>query len=154
MSNIVEQNLSLTVHVTNMRQILLVPVLGIECLSSAVRIYDFPILAEYLGAEVIDVFKRLKNQTLDIDPNQKNYWVRPKGIRSWRQFQSCSISLTIETSAIGFSLFRYYAVPPNQGFAPESAEPNQILSHTVSPLELGEAILKQLAHIQMHPYKP
>lgn len=68
----------------------------------------------------------------------------PKGITSWRKFESATFRIYVETEEDGaLGIYRCYA--SGRGFMGESNDPNLVLRRDVSALELGENILAQLA---------
>jgi hypothetical protein len=141
------------IYVSNLRQILIVPFWDEYGLSAAARIFDFPIDAEKIGYQVVDVLTRLINGTLELKENAKNYWLLPQNINSWNKFQDCSMLITIcrEKNALTFK--RHYAIP-RRGFYPESTSADLVLSPSVTPIELGNAILMQFEQMHNNDFRP
>lgn len=132
------------VYLVNGGQILLVPILDVYCRSDAARIYDYPMEPAVLGGLVLDLFDQMDRRALVFREKYKNYWLLPKGITSWRKFESATFRVYLADEEDGtFGLYRCYA--SGRGFVGESNDPNLVLSRNVSALGLGESILAQLA---------
>ena len=132
------------IYVVNDRQVLLVPFLDIDCRSDAAEIYDYPMEPAVLGKLVRNLFDQMEHRALVFREKYKDYWLMPKGITSWRKFESATFRVYLADEEDGtFGLYRYYA--SGRGFVGESNGPNLVLRRDVSALELGESILAQLA---------
>ena len=132
------------VYLVNGRQILLVPILDVYCRSDAARMFDYPMEPAVLGELVLDFFDQMEHRALVFREKYKNYWLLPKGITSWRKFESATFRVYLADEEDGtFGLYRCYA--SGRGFVGESNDPNLVLRRDVSALELGESILAQLA---------
>ena len=132
------------IYVVNDRQVLLVPFLDIDCRSDAAEIYDYPIEPAVLGGLVRNLFDQMEHRALVFREKYKDYWLMPKGITSWRKFESATFRVYLADEEDGtFGLYRCYA--SGRGFVGESNDPNLVLRRDVSALELGESILAQLA---------
>ena len=132
------------IYLVNGRQILLVPILDINCRSDAAEIYDYPMEPAVLGKLVLALFDQMESQALVFREKYKDYWLMPKGITSWRKFENATFRIYVETEEDGaLGLYRCYA--SGRGFMGESDDPSLVLRRNVSALELGESILAQLA---------
>ena len=132
------------VYLVNGRQILLVPILDVYCRSDAARMFDYPMEPAVLGELVLDFFDQMDHRNLVFQEKYKNYWLMPKGITSWRKFESATFRVYLADEEDGtFGLYHCYA--SGRGFVGESNDPNLVLRRDVSALELGESILAQLA---------
>ena len=135
------------VYLVNGRQILLVPILDIDCRSDAAEIYDYPMEPAVLGGLVRNLFNQMEHRNLVFREKYKNYWLMPKGITSWRKFESATFRVYLASEENGtLGLYRCYA--SGRGFVGESNGPNLVLSRNVSALELGESVLAQLAVVE------
>ena len=133
-----------SIFIVNGRQILLVPILDVYCRSDATEMYDYPMEPDVLGGLVLNLFDQMDHRNLVFREKHKNYWLMPKGITSWRKFESATFRIYLADEEDGtFGLYRCYA--SGRGFVGESNDPNLVLSRNVSALELGESILAQLA---------
>lgn len=139
------------IFITNETQILLVPTLGGTSCSGATRIYDYPIPADFLGAETLNMFRQMDERALEIRENSKNFWFMPKGVRSWKKFESSSLYVSIDCIDNEFRFLRWHPGPP-RGYTGYQNEPDLILPRETSAQELGEAILDLFESIRQNPW--
>ncbi len=132
----------------NAKQIVAVPILDSKKLSPAAILIECPFNPEMLGEEIIQMRNSFLADSLLIKEDAKDYWLLPKGIRSWSKFQKSSSLLAVELNDDKFSIFRYYKEKTGSAFFVESETPNLVLSIETSPQALGEAVLEQFQCIR------
>ena len=132
------------------RQLQFVPVLGCIMHSNAAELYDYPVPVAFVGEKVKELFLRMDQRNLEFREEYKDYWLAPKGIRSWKKFEENALDISIHCVDCKLHLFRCYPAAP-RGFAPESQTPNVVFDRDVPAEELGNCILKQFAYIREHP---
>ena len=145
-----EQDHALHIFLIRDRQIQFVPVLGCIMHSNAAEIYDYPVPAAFVGEKVKELFLRMDQRNLEFREEYKDYWLAPKGIRSWKKFEENALSIFIHCVDGKLHLFCCYPAAP-RGFDSESQTPNVVFDRDVPAEELGNCILEQFAYIKEHP---
>lgn len=137
----------LSIGLVNKKQILFVPVLQIKCISEAAAIYDYPMDAEEIGRFVFQFFEQMKLRNLTLHTPYKNYWLMPKGIRSFKKYVEATFCVDLTWDGDVFSVCRW--VPASdRGFEPDLSSKDLTISNSVSAKELGEFILQQFDYIE------
>ena len=137
----------LSVDLINKKQILFVPVLQTKVISEAATIYDYPMDAEEIGRFVFKFFEQMKMRNLTFHTPYKNYWLMPKGIRSFKKFVESAFSVDLTWEGDVFKVCRWFPAH-DRGFEPEHSSNDITISTSVSEKELGEFILQQFDYIE------
>lgn len=137
----------LIVDLINKKQILFVPVLQIKVISEAAVIYDYPMDVEEIGRIVFKFFEQMKLRNLTLHEPYKNYWLMPKGIRSFKRYVKATFSVSLTWDGDAFQFYRWFPAS-DRGFEPESSSYDATISTSVSAKELGEFILQQFDYIE------
>ena len=137
----------LSVGLINNRQILFVPVLKIKVISEAAAIYDYPMDAEEIGKLVFMFFEQMKLRNLTLHTPYKEYWLMPKGIRSFKKFVEATFLIDLDWDGDVFKVCRWFPAH-DRGFEPEQTGNDITISTSVSAKELGEFILQQFDYIE------
>lgn len=142
---------SLQVVLVNKKQILFVPVLQSHIISEAAVICEFSMDAERIGELADRFFEQMRRRCLTLHEPYKNYWLMPKGIRSFKKYveASCPIELTWDGAVFGITR---WLPAPDRGFEPEAVNTENgyhaEISNSASPAELGELLLRQFDEIE------
>lgn len=137
----------LIIDLVNKKQILFVPVLKTKCISEAAAIYDYPMDAEEIGRFVFQFFEQMKLRNLTLHTPYKNYWLMPKGIRSFKKYVEATFSVDLTWDGDIFSVCRWVPAP-DRGFEPDPSSKDLTISNSVSAKELGEFIQQQFDYIE------
>ena len=137
----------LSVDLINKKQILFIPVLQIKMISEAATIYDYPMGAEEIGILVFKFFEQMKLRNLTLHTPYKNYWLMPKGIRSFKKYVEAAFPVELTRNEDVFQVCRWFPAP-DRGFEPEHSQNDITISTSVSAKELGEFILQQFDYIE------
>ena len=138
---------SLSVDLINKKQILFVPDLQTKVISEAAVIYDYPMGAEEIGRIVFKFFEQMKLRNLTLHTPYKNYWLMPKGIRSFKGYVKATFSISLAWDGDVFEFYRWFPAS-DRGFEPESSSYDATISTSVSAKELGEFIIQQFDYIE------
>ena len=138
----------LSVDLVNKRQIMFIPILGCRMISEAAVIFDYPIGAEEIGRLVFQFFEQMKQRSLTLQSPYKNYWLMPKGIRSFKKYVEAAFPVGLEWDGNVLGVNRWIPAP-DRGFTLEgSGGYEATISTSVSAKELGEFILQQFDYIE------
>lgn len=137
----------LDVALVNKKQILFVPTLQSKMISEAAVIYDYPMDAEEIGRLVFKFFEQMRARNLTLHSPYKNYWLMPKGIKSFKKFVEAAFPVSLKWNGDVFDVCRWFPAP-DRGFVPENSGNNITISNSVSARELGEFILQQFDYIE------
>jgi len=137
----------LSVDLINKKQILFVPFLQINAISEAAVIYDYPMDAEEIGSLIFRFFEQMKSRNLTLHTPYKNYWLMPKGIRSFKKYVEAAFPVELEWDGDIFNVYRWFPAP-DRGFELEHSSNYITISTSVSAKELGEFILQQFDYIE------
>jgi len=137
----------LSVDLVNKKQILFVPVLQIKVISEAAVIYDYPMDAEEIGGLIFQFFEQMKLRNLTLHTPYKNYWLMPKGIRSFRKYVEAAFPVELTRNGDLFLITRWFPAP-DRGFEPERSGGDITISTSVPAKELGGFIQEQFDYIE------
>ncbi len=138
----------LSVDLVNKRQIMFIPILGCRMISEATVIFDYPMGAEEIGRLVFQFFEQMKQRSLTFHSPYKNYWLMPKGIRSFKKYVEAAFPVGLEWDGNVLGVNRWIPAP-DRGFTSEgSGGYEATISTAVSAKELGEFILQQFDYIE------
>ena len=137
----------LSVDLINKKQILFVPVLQTKVISEAATIYDYPMDAEEIGRFVFKFFEQMKMRNLTFHTPYKNYWLMPRGIRSFKKYVEATFSVSLTWYGDVIKVCRWFPAH-DRGFEPEYSCNDIAISASVSAKELGEFILQQFNYIE------
>ena len=138
----------LTVDLINKKQILFVPVLQTKVISEAATIYDYPMDVEEIGRIVLKYFEQMKLRNLALHTPYKNYWLMPKGIRSYKKFVESAFSVDLTLDGDVFKFFRWFPSSDHRYFEPEHSNNDITISTPVSAKRLGKFIIQQFDYIE------
>lgn len=137
----------LSVDLINKKQILFVPVLKAKNISEAAVIYDYPMGVEEIGGFIYKFFEQMKSRNLTLHEPYKNYWLMPKGIRSYKKFVEAAFSVDLRWDGDVFEVTRWFPAR-DRGFEPESSGYDTTINNSVSAKELGEFMIQQFDYIE------
>ena len=140
----------LRVDLVNKKQILFFPVLWCKNISEAAAIFDYPMDAEEIGGLVFQFFEQMKLRCLTLQDPYKDYWLRPKGIRSFKKYVEATFPVSLRLNRNVFEVFRWFPEPNCRYFTVEghSGGCDATIKSTVSANELGGFILQQFDYIE------
>lgn len=138
---------SLNIALVNKKQILFVPVLQIKVISEAAVIYDYPMGAEEIGGIIFRFFEQMKSRKLTLHTPYKNYWLMPKGIRSFKKYVESAFSVGLRQEGDVFGVTRWFPAH-DRGFEPERTDREITIDTSVSAKELGEFMIQQFDYIE------
>ena len=136
----------LSVGLTNQTQISFVPVLRMKNISEAAEMYDYPMDAEEIGRLIFKFFAQMEQRNLTLHSPYKNYWLMPKGIRSFKKYVASTLLVGLRWDGDVFQVCRWFPAQ-DRGFEPESSGNPITISTSVSAKELGEFLLRQFDYI-------
>ena len=138
----------LSVDLVNKRQIMFIPILGCHMISEATVIFDYPMGTEEIGRLIFKFFEQMKQRNLTLHFPYKNYWLMPKGIRSFKKYVEAAFPVSLEWDGNVLGGNRWIPAP-DRGFISEGPGGHEVtISTSISAKELGEFILQQFDYIE------
>ena len=95
--------------------------------------------AEEIGRFVFQFFEQMKLRNLTLHTPYKNYWLMPKGIRSFKKYVEATFSVDLRWDGDVFSVCRWVPAP-DRGFEPNPSSKDLTISNFVSAKESGELL--------------